>query len=67
VLVSTLALASPTLSSGWGAWAAQLVVAIAIGGILAATGSRGPLERLVGAAATGATGDSPRTATRSAE
>jgi uncharacterized membrane protein YeiB len=67
VLVSTLALASPELSSGWGAWAAQLAVAIAIGAVLAVTRSRGPLERLVGVAASGAAGERGRPRTEPSE
>ncbi|WP_425844352.1 heparan-alpha-glucosaminide N-acetyltransferase domain-containing protein [Agrococcus sp. TSP3-2-1] len=67
VLLSTLALAEPELSLGWGAWAAQLGIAIAIGAILAVTRSRGPLERLVGAAATRAAGERERTATTPSE
>ncbi|QUW19716.1 heparan-alpha-glucosaminide N-acetyltransferase domain-containing protein [Agrococcus sp. Marseille-Q4369] len=67
VLLSTLALAEPELSLGWGAWAAQLGIAIAIGAILAVTRSRGPLERLVGAAATRAAGERERPATTPSE
>lgn len=67
VLLSTLALAEPELSLGWGAWAAQLGIAIAIGAILAVTRSRGPLERLVGAAATRAAGQRERPATTPSE
>lgn len=67
VLLSTLALAAPELSTGWGAWAAQLAVAIGIGAILAASRARGPLERLVGAAATRAAGPREPTAPARAE
>lgn len=42
---------APDLALGWGAWALQLAIALAIGALLAATGARGPLERLVGRAA----------------
>ena len=61
------ALAEQELSLGWGAWAAQLGIAIAIGAILAVTRSRGPLERLVGAAATRAAGERERPATTPSE
>ncbi|WP_051223200.1 heparan-alpha-glucosaminide N-acetyltransferase domain-containing protein [Agrococcus lahaulensis] len=67
VLLSTLALADPALATGWGAWAAQLAIAIAIGAVLAVTRSRGPLERLVGTAATRAAGTRERAATASSE
>lgn len=67
VLLSTLALADPALSIGWGAWAVQLAIAIAIGAVLAASRSRGPLERLVGAAAARAAGTREPAATASSE
>lgn len=44
--------AVPWLVSGWTGWAAQVAIALAIGAMLAASGSRGPFERLVGRAAT---------------
>ncbi|WP_306231306.1 heparan-alpha-glucosaminide N-acetyltransferase domain-containing protein [Agrococcus beijingensis] len=60
VLVSTMAAAlagvAPGLVHGWGAWALQLAVALAIGALLAATGARGPLERLIGRIAGAAAG-----------
>lgn len=43
--------AAPALVSGWTGWAVQVAIAIAIGAALAASGSRGPFERLVGRAA----------------
>ncbi|WP_404312856.1 SRPBCC domain-containing protein [Agrococcus terreus] len=38
---------APDLALGWGAWLLQLAIALVIGALLAATGSKGPLERLV--------------------
>jgi hypothetical protein len=45
---------APALVVGWGGWALQVAVALAIGAALAATRSRGPLERLVAWFAVGA-------------
>ncbi|WP_072312973.1 heparan-alpha-glucosaminide N-acetyltransferase domain-containing protein [Agrococcus sp. Marseille-P2731] len=56
LLGSTLSQTAPALVGGWGAWALQLGVALAIGGVLAASRARGPLELLVGAAAVRAAG-----------
>ncbi|WP_413316565.1 heparan-alpha-glucosaminide N-acetyltransferase domain-containing protein [Agrococcus sp. 1P02AA] len=56
LLGSTLQQAAPGLVGGWGAWALQVGVALAIGAVLAATRARGPLERAVGAAAERAAG-----------
>lgn len=47
VLVSVLLAGPPPIATGWGAWGLQAAVALALGALLAATGARGPLERMV--------------------
>ncbi|WP_347754225.1 hypothetical protein [Agrococcus sp. ProA11] len=56
VAAGALIEAAPTLVTGWSGWALQLAIALAIGALLASSGSRGPFERLVGRAATVAGG-----------
>lgn len=51
------------LAGGWLAWGLQLAIALAIGAMLASSGARGPLERLVGACADAAARDPLRPAT----
>ncbi|WP_405217087.1 heparan-alpha-glucosaminide N-acetyltransferase domain-containing protein [Agrococcus sp. Ld7] len=48
---------APAIVSGWGGWAVQVAIALAIGAVLAASGARGPFERLVGRAASLAAGE----------
>ncbi|WP_092915186.1 heparan-alpha-glucosaminide N-acetyltransferase domain-containing protein [Agrococcus baldri] len=48
---------APGIASGWGGWAVQVAVALLIGAWLAASGARGPFERLVGWFADRAGGD----------
>jgi hypothetical protein len=47
---------APGLVRGWGAWALQVAVALGIGAVLAAHGTRGPFERVVGRLASRAGG-----------
>jgi hypothetical protein len=55
-MVGALLPVAPGVVLGWGAWAVQVAVALAIGALLAATGARGPLERLIGRVAGAAAG-----------
>jgi len=50
------------LAAGWVAWGIQVAIALAIGALLASSGARGPLERVVGACADAAAGDRPEPA-----
>lgn len=60
MLVSVLLVLGPeAVAAGWGGWALQLAVGLAIGAGLAATGARGPLEAAVGALADRAARDEP--------
>ena len=54
LLVGLLLPVAPAFAVGRGGWALQVAVALVIGAALAASGSRGPLERLVGWFAGGA-------------
>jgi uncharacterized membrane protein len=60
LLLSALEPVAPEVVTGWVGWALQVAVALAIGAILAATRSKGPLERLVARAADAAAGGAAR-------
>jgi uncharacterized membrane protein YeiB len=60
LLLSAVEPDAPEVVTGWVGWGLQVAVALGIGAILAATRSKGPLERLVARAADAAAGGAAR-------